>query len=189
MALSRLQETTCTREIDYNPVLWLYNCTRTRNSCVPEPHTDSPPWRITMKCPKCFGTLTEQSILTQSGEVIIDKCDRCAGIWFDKGEAEELKDDWTSVSLDDGDEMLGKIYNEIKNIDCPRCLQPMKSINDPKQKHIQYEVCPEYGIFMDAGEFSDFRELTMKEAFSHILDTYRQNKESRQDDDTTDSPD
>jgi len=43
-----------------------------------------------MKCPKCFGTLTEQSILTQSGEVIIDKCDRCAGIWFDKGEAEEL---------------------------------------------------------------------------------------------------
>lgn len=126
-----------------------------------------------MKCPKCNGELAEQTFLTQSGEVVIDKCKRCAGIWFDKGEAELLRDDWTSVSVDDGDQFLGMIYNEIRNIDCPRCQQPMKSINDPKQTHILYEICPEHGFFMDAGEFSDFRKLSVKEAFDYILDMYR----------------
>ncbi len=126
-----------------------------------------------MKCPKCNGELAEQTFLTQSGEVVIDKCKRCAGIWFDKGEAELLRDDWTSVSVDDGDQFLGMIYNEIRNIDCPRCQQPMKSINDPKQTHILYEICSEHGFFMDAGEFSDFRKLSVKEAFDYILDMYR----------------
>jgi hypothetical protein len=28
---------------------------------------------------------------------------------------------------------------------------------DEKQKQIQYEVCAEHGIFIDAGEFSDFK--------------------------------
>lgn len=117
--------------------------------------------------------MLEQEVLTQSGDVIIDKCERCSGIWFDSGEAEKLKDEWTSVTLDDGDKNIGKIYNEITSIDCPRCMKAMQSINDPKQHHIQYEVCREHGIFMDAGEFSDYREITLKEAFDHILDLYR----------------
>ena len=60
-----------------------------------------------MKCPKCQGEFEEQTFLTQSGEVVIDKCKRCAGIWFDKGAAEHLKGNWTSVSVDDGDQTLG----------------------------------------------------------------------------------
>ena len=130
-----------------------------------------------MKCPKCHGKFEEQTFLTQSGEVVIDKCERCAGIWFDKGEAEMLKDDWTSGSVDDGDETLGQIYNEIRNIDCPRCQNQMQSVTDPKQSHITYELCPEHGFFMDAGEFNDYRELTMKEAFDHILNIYKKNQE------------
>jgi hypothetical protein len=31
---------------------------------------------------------------------------------------------------------------------------------------------------MDAGEFSDFREITLKEAFDHILDVYRNSNKS-----------
>jgi len=30
---------------------------------------------------------------------------------------------------------------------------------------------------MDAGEFNDYRELTMKEAFDHILNIYEKNQE------------
>ncbi len=131
-----------------------------------------------MRCPKCHAEMQEHKVLTQSGEVAIDKCERCAGLWFDLGEAEKLKDEWTSVALDDGDENIGKIYNEITNIDCPRCMKPMASVNDPKQAHIQYEICEEHGVFMDAGEFSDFREITLKEAFDHILDIYRSSNKS-----------
>ena len=117
--------------------------------------------------------MKEQEVLTQSGKVTVDKCQRCGGIWFDIGEAERLKDDWTSISLDDGDVRAGRIYNEITDIECPRCLNTMKSVNDPKQPHIRYEMCAEHGLFMDAGEFSDYREITLKEAFDHILDLYR----------------
>ena len=117
--------------------------------------------------------MEEQKILTQSGEVHIDKCSRCSGLWFDLGEAEQLKDDWTSVFLDDGDAKIGKIYNEITQIDCPRCHAHMASVNDQHQKHIRYEVCRDHGVFMDAGEFSDYREITLKEAFDQILDLYK----------------
>jgi hypothetical protein len=57
--------------------------------------------------------------------------------------AEKLRDYWTSVSVDDGDEFLGMISSEIRNIECPRCQQPMKSVKDPKQSHILYEIYPD----------------------------------------------
>ena len=122
--------------------------------------------------------MNEEGVLTQSGEVLIDKCPRCAGIWFDNDEADKLKDEWVSVTVDSGNEEIGKIYNEIKDIACPRCFKPMQSVKDPKQPHIEYEVCKEHGIFMDAGEFRDYKELTLKEAFDHILDIYRSKQTS-----------
>jgi uncharacterized protein len=135
-----------------------------------------------LQCPKCHSEMLEQKVLTQSGEVAIDKCERCSGLWFDSGEAEKLKDEWTSLSIDDGDANVGKIFNEITQIDCPRCLKPMVSMSDPKQPHIRYEVCKDHGVFMDAGEFSDYREITLKEAFDHILDLYRKDMPPAQDD-------
>lgn len=128
-----------------------------------------------MRCPKCHADMLEQKVITKSGEVTIDKCSRCAGLWFDVGETETLKDEWVSVTLDDGDADIGKIYNEITDIDCPRCLAPMQSVNDPHQPHIRYEVCKQHGVFMDAGEFSDFREITLKEAFDQVLALYQEN--------------
>jgi len=135
-----------------------------------------------LQCPKCHSEMLEQKVLTQSGEVVIDKCERCAGLWFDSGEAEKLKDEWTSLSIDDGDASVGRIFNEITQIDCPRCLNTMVSMSDPKQPHIRYEVCKDHGVFMDAGEFSDYREMTLKEAFDHILDLYRKDSRPTQDD-------
>jgi len=125
--------------------------------------------------------MLEQKVLTQSGEVTIDKCERCSGLWFDSGKAEKLKDEWTSLSIDDGDASIGKIFNEITHIDCPRCMNTMVSMSDPKQQHIRYEVCKDHGVFMDAGEFSDYREMTLKEAFDHILDLYRKDSPLTQD--------
>ena len=36
---------------------------------------------------------------------------------------------------------------------------------------------------MDAGEFTDFRELTLKEAFDHILDIYGKGNSTQADQD------
>jgi uncharacterized protein len=40
----------------------------------------------TMKCPRCDGTLQESKV----GEVSIDTCDKCGGVWLDSGELEQL---------------------------------------------------------------------------------------------------
>jgi uncharacterized protein len=39
-----------------------------------------------MKCPKCDGTLAE----IQFENILIDTCDKCAGVWLDSGELEQL---------------------------------------------------------------------------------------------------
>ena len=82
----------------------------------------------------------------------VDKCERCEGLWFDNGEAEQLKSDWMADFLDSGDPAVGRTYNAVRDIQCPRCGDPMKKINDAKQSHIEYEACAAHGVFMDAGE-------------------------------------
>ena len=96
------------------------------------------------------------------GEVSIDKCSNCAGIWFDSGEAEQLKEEWASDSIDTGDPKMGRAFNKIKDIACPRCSKIMLNTSDPKQKNLQFEICEEHGMFMDAGEFNEYKlENTM----------------------------
>ena len=41
----------------------------------------------------------------------------------------------------------------------------MKKLNDSKQKHFEYEACEEHGIFMDAGEFTDYKFETLLDIF------------------------
>ena len=113
-----------------------------------------------MQCPKCLNPMDEVEIDTLSGIVVIDRCGGCAGLWFDHGEEIQLKTDWMSDFVDSGDTKVGKKFNVVSDINCPRCGDQMELLQDQKQKHIQYEVCAEHGIFMDAGEFSDFKHET-----------------------------
>lgn len=39
-----------------------------------------------MRCPRCDGTLNE----TKVEDVSVDVCDKCAGVWLDSGELEQL---------------------------------------------------------------------------------------------------
>ena len=122
-----------------------------------------------MDCPKCNGEMQEHTTRTLQGEVTIDRCADCGGLWFDNGEAEALKNDWMSDFLDSGDPAVGKTFNENKEANCPRCGEKMDTINDPDQQHIQYEVCEEHGMFMDAGEFADFKNETLVESFMKVI--------------------
>lgn len=114
-----------------------------------------------MNCPKCHASMEEHRLNTLSGPVTIDRCSRCMGIWFDTGEAEKLKEKWMSEHIDAGSRKLGKSHNLIRDIDCPRCGKKMKPITDPVQPHIRYEACSDHGIYLDAGEFTDYKYETL----------------------------
>ncbi len=130
----------------------------------------------TMQCPKCDGAMEQHNLSTLTGNIELDRCSKCRGIWFDIGEAEALKEKWMSDYIDDGDPEVGAQNNEIRDIDCPRCGKKMAQMSDPVQSHIQYEACEDHGMYFDAGEFTDFKYETLMDIFRDFVFMLRKNK-------------
>ncbi|MFV0277575.1 MAG: hypothetical protein ACK5HY_10375, partial [Parahaliea sp.] len=79
------------------------------------------------------------------------------------------KDMWMSDVLDIGSAEEGKKWDTVDDICCPRCGQAMDRASDPGQPHIWYESCADHGLFMDAGEFTDFAHETLADRFRRLI--------------------
>jgi len=102
--------------------------------------------------------------------VEIERCIKCYGIWFDRFELQDLKVLSGSEVIDMGDPELGRSQNQKTEVTCPRCDILMIPESDKKQAHIHYERCPECkGVYFDAGEFRDYKELTVAEFFKSFF--------------------
>jgi len=121
-----------------------------------------------MDCPKCNAEMNERNLRTLQGLVTFDQCSACKGFWFDTGEAEKLKDSHEPDFIDSGDPVTGKDFSKIRDINCPRCGKQMEKVTDPKQRHIELETCREHGVFMDAGEFIDYKNETVMDIFRGV---------------------
>ncbi|MEH6567821.1 MAG: zf-TFIIB domain-containing protein [Halioglobus sp.] len=118
-----------------------------------------------IECPKCRHGMEEITY----GDVTIDRCTNCAGLWFDTGEADQLKAKWMGDALDTGSPNEGKKWDTVEDISCPRCAKDMHKTSDPDQQHIWYEICSEHGMFMDAGEFTDYKHETLADWFRGLV--------------------
>ncbi len=119
-----------------------------------------------IECPKCSHGMEEITY----GQITIDRCTNCQGMWFDTGEAEALKDKWMGDALDLGNVEEGKKWDAVDDIACPRCGADMEKSSDPTQPHIWYETCPNgHGVFMDAGEFTDYKHETLADWFRGLI--------------------
>ena len=108
-----------------------------------------------MNCPKCKSPMEEVTF----GQVKIDRCTSCRGIWFDEFELTDLKEIEGSETVDTGDSKTGKELNKIDRINCPKCNTQMIRMVDARQSHIWFEHCVTCsGHFFDAGEFRDLKE-------------------------------
>ncbi len=115
-----------------------------------------------MKCPKCQTDMEK----IEYDEVTVDRCLGCKGLWFDMLEHEKLKGIPGSEIIDSGDPETGRKYNEIDEVNCPVCRAQMIRMVDKDQPHIWYESCGVcYGVFFDAGEFTDYKEKTILDYF------------------------
>ena len=118
-----------------------------------------------LKCPKCGHGMSEVIY----GDITVDRCSQCMGLWFDTGEADQLKARWMGDALDAGLSAEGKKWDSVEDIACPRCHKDMKKTFDPNQQHIWYETCSEHGMFMDAGEFTDYKHETLVDRFRGLI--------------------
>lgn len=113
-----------------------------------------------MNCPKCGGAMTPVAFQ----DVEVDRCQACGGLWFDEYEEGRLKQLNGAETIDSGDPAVGRMHDAIRHVTCPRDGAPMVTVTMPDQPHIHYEQCQTcYGAFFDAGEFADFKTMTVGE--------------------------
>lgn len=119
-----------------------------------------------MKCPKCAAEMKKVSFRG----VEVDRCSGCQGLWFDMLEHEDIKAVSGSEAIDTGKAEAGRQHDGQRRIQCPVCDQPMIGMVVAAQPHISYEACTVcYGVYFDAGEFTDFREETLAESWKSVF--------------------
>ena len=109
--------------------------------------------------------------------VVVDRCTACRGLWFDAREHERLKDVEGSEAIDPAPPESAAPSTPASpaadpsrpsdaKMSCPVCHTRMIRMVDHQQPHIHYESCTVcHGAFFDAGEFRDYKELTVAEWF------------------------
>jgi uncharacterized protein len=123
-----------------------------------------------MKCPKCESDVEQVTLHS----VTVERCLGCGGIWFDSYEADKLRALKGAESIDTGDPETGRQYDDVEDIQCPKCHVDTLRMVDAAQPHIHYESCPQcYGVFFDAGEFSDYKEESFWDFFRDLFSRER----------------
>ena len=115
-----------------------------------------------MKCPKCDKYLDEVFI----DHTRVDRCERCGGLWFDKGELDTVRDErdhdlaWLDYDLwKDGN----KLGSSGSFVDCPRDGKPLFKIKYGPAD-VMVDVCLEcHGVWLDKDELDKIlRELQQR---------------------------
>jgi Zn-finger nucleic acid-binding protein len=87
------------------------------------------------------------------GNIEVDRCTGCQGIWFDSLEDDRLRAAGGAAAADIGDAAVGRQHDAQQRIQCPRCHTRMIAMVDVEQPEIRFESCKFcYGRFLDAGE-------------------------------------
>lgn len=123
-----------------------------------------------MQCPKCEQALHPRRF----GEVVVDQCPVCQGVWLDLGELPVLRQQQnTHYSQGSGETA---VYN-VLSAPCPHCGGDghMTRIHDLARPEIVMDTCPVcYGIWLDGGELDALTAqspgLTLKEFVREMLD-------------------
>ena len=106
-----------------------------------------------INCPKCASEILVESPCL--GNIPLDHCVGCGGIWFDKGELEAL----LKQSQGNAPAELDLINPKAEGLDCPRCKNKMSrgGLVDPL---LLVDKCPACGgTWLDAHELDLVKKL------------------------------
>lgn len=117
-----------------------------------------------IRCPKCAAAMEKVTFAAET----VDRCTACQGLWFDAREHERLKDVPGSEAIDVGH--AGPPVPKPGKMTCPVCHTPLIAMSDHRQPHLKFESCTVcYGVFFDAGEFRDYKEVTLVETVRRLF--------------------
>ena len=121
-----------------------------------------------MDCPKCYQPMEALEFGT---DIKLLRCTSCYGLFCKAHTLQQLREEWLADSvLDKGSPALGAKHNELRDIACPECGATMARVRDSAQVHITLDSCPDCdGVFLDAGELTDMKSLTLMDHVRHLL--------------------
>jgi Zn-finger nucleic acid-binding protein len=105
---------------------------------------------------KCLSCSTGELVPTQVGDITIEKCTQCGGMWLERGELDRLRDEkdndirWMDVDLlHEAQKVTGKVSGR----ECPNGHGPTVTLNYG-DTGLELDVCRVCGgIWLDPGEF------------------------------------
>jgi Zn-finger nucleic acid-binding protein len=117
---------------------------------------------MTMQCPVCDKSLHETTI----GEVRVEECSECLGLWMDVEELRRAKDsvdgdlNWMDFELWKHPE---RFQVSARPVVCPRCDVDMAAI-DYDDTRVVVDYCPHcQGVWLEADEFRKIIEALTEE--------------------------
>lgn len=141
-----------------------------------------------MNCPECKNKELSEKI--KIGDVTIDRCPSCGGLWFESGELRLAKDKkiedakWLDFELKDKklswfdfdlwkDKVKFRAAEDVKL--CPKCKTPLYKINYG-DSDIEIDVCGICkGVWLDQGEFKKIIEYVKEKKDYEVLNNYTEN--------------
>lgn len=126
-------------------------------------------------CPVCKTQLLENVIFHN---VEADFCGKCLGLWFERDELRQAKDDadkdlsWLDFNL--WKEIKDFIISRDKKL-CPACRLPLYEVNYGKSM-VSVDLCNVCnGIWLDRGEFNKIMDYLKNEEVSEVLNEFSKN--------------
>lgn len=122
----------------------------------------------TTACPKCNQQMEK---IEFGADISVMRCTGCAGLYCQWQTLHQLRDEWLADTvLDTGSAATGAKHNEMKDIACPGCGATMAHIQDSEQSHITLDTCDDCdGVFLDAGELTDMKSVTLMDHVRRLL--------------------
>lgn len=125
-----------------------------------------------MNCPKCQKTMETKSI----GDIEVDECSHCRGVWFDRGELDKLKTEmepdlrWLDFDLW---KWKGDFEMTFSPLECPNEHQtPLRTLYF-KEVDVRIRFCPvDHGVWLQSGDYLKIIRMLATEAESRELSDY-----------------
>lgn len=124
---------------------------------------------MALDCPRCREIKLEE---IEVEEVLIDRCPRCGGLWFDHNEIRGiLGRDSTVQQLDT---IIPPSQDEVASMRCPRCasdvpLRKMTCRGDGAAVLLMYRCASCVGTWLDRGELRDAEDPRLADSMrSHL---------------------
>jgi Zn-finger nucleic acid-binding protein len=128
-----------------------------------------------MDCPNCEIPLKSIKI----GNVSLDECSRCRGIWFDKKELEEAKDEidpdlrWMDLRIW---HQSPSFHVTDQSQDCPKCNTAKMQMITYQEPDVDVLYCPACeGTWLNAGDLEKIIHALRAEADRRSVPEYMKN--------------